>query len=207
MAMKRLLYTVGHSAHTSDRFMDLVRAQDVSAICDVRTRPYSRRSPHFNREPLRAELERHGIAYVFLGDELGGRSSDPACYENGRVDYRRVAATPAFRQCLQRLLKGIEQFNVALLCAEKDPLDCHRTLLVCRHMRSPDLSIRHILDDGSVESHESAECRLMEMVGFPQQDLFSNRNELLERAYDQHGLEIAYSIPEAGVGMPAIEAP
>lgn len=203
--MNRILYTIGHSVHTSDRFMDLVGSQDVSAICDVRSRPYSRRSPHFNRESLRAELDRHGIAYVFLGNELGGRSSDPACYENGRVDYCRVAATLAFRQGLQRLLKGIEQFNVALLCAEKDPLACHRTLLVCRHLRSPDLSIRHILDDGSIESHEAAERRLIEITGLPQGDLFSDRAELLERAYDRHGLAIAYSIPETGAGVSTAE--
>lgn len=203
--MKRILYTIGHLVHTCDRFIDLVRAQEVSVICDVRSRPYSRRSPHFNRESLRAELERRAIAYVFLGDALGGRSSDPACYENGRVDYRRVATTPVFREGLQRLLKGIEQFNVALLCAEKDPLACHRTLLVCRHLRSPDLSIRHILDDGSVEPHESAERRLIEIVGLPQEDLFSDRAELLERAYDRHGQEIAYSIPEAGAGVSATE--
>ena len=203
--MARVIYTIGHSVHSFERFIELVRAQGVSAICDVRSQPYSRRSPHFNRESLHSELERQAIAYVFLGDALGGRSSDPACYENGRVDYRRVAATPAFRQGLQRLLKGIEQFNVALLCAEKDPLACHRTLLVCRHLRSPDLSIRHILDDGTVESHESAERRLLDVVGLPHGDLFSDRIELLERAYDLHGQEIAFSIAEARAGVSATD--
>ena len=204
--MTQVVYTIGHSVHSLERFLELVLAEGVSAICDVRSQPYSRRNPHFNRESLRQDLEEHAISYVFLGDMLGGRSSDPACHYHGRVDYRRIAETPIFREGMERLMKGIGQFNVALLCAEKDPLACHRTLLVCRHLRKADLSIRHILDDGSIELHESTERRLMEIAGLPPGDLFSDRAELLERAYDLHGLEIAYSVADAGAGLSAAEA-
>ena len=200
--MTRVLYTIGHSVHSLDRFLELLRVHGVSAIGDVRSQPYSRRSPHFNQEALCAELERDGIAYVFLGDVLGGRAADPRCYDHGRVDYQRVAATPGFRQGLERLTKGIEQFRVALLCAEQDPLSCHRTILVCRNMRTPDLSILHILNDGRVEPHDATELRLLQMVGLSQDDLFTDRAELLERAYDLRGQEIAYALPEA----PAAEA-
>ena len=184
--MTRVLYTIGHSVHSLERFVELLRAHGVSAIGDVRS-PYSRRSPHFNREALRTELERQGIAYVFLGDALGGRAADPDCYDHGRVDYQRVAATPAFRQGLERLAKGVEKFTVALLCAEKDPLSCHRTILVCRNMRTSDLSIRHILSDGRVEPHDATEMRLLQMVSLPQDDLFTEPADLLERACDLRG--------------------
>lgn len=191
--MNRILYTVGHSVHSGERLISLLRANGVSAVCDVRSQPYSRRSPQFNREALKAELLAHGVSYVFLGELLGGRSADPTCFEGNRVDYRKVAKTGGFRDGLVRLQKGIEQFTVGILCAEGDPLACHRTLLVCRHLRRPGLEIRHILADGRVEPHVDTERRLLSLVGLPAGDLLSRSDEMVERAYDLRGLEIAYA--------------
>ena len=113
------LYTVGHSNHPIEKFIGLLTANGINAVADVRSRPFSRRHPQFNKERLAAQLAQHGIAYVFLGKELGARSEDPACYEDGKVQYPRLAATAAFKTGIERVLAGAEKFRLALMCAEK----------------------------------------------------------------------------------------
>lgn len=166
------IYTVGHSNHSTEKFISLLTASGITAVADVRSRPFSRRHPQFNKERLAAALAQCGIAYVFLGKELGARSEDPTCYENGKVQYRRLAATPAFKAGIERVLAGAAKFRVALMCAEKEPLDCHRTLLVSRALEGTGASIAHILADGSVEPQERTMSRLVELVGLSKEDLF-----------------------------------
>lgn len=149
------IFTIGHSNHPVGRFIDLLRGHGIGALADVRSTPYSRRHPQFGREKLAASLRDAGIAYVFLGDALGGKQ--------GR-SHAQVAATPEFRAGLERLREGAVRHRVAFMCAEKEPLDCHRTLLVARHLKAPDLAIRHILADGSVEAHEAVERRLVKKM-------------------------------------------
>ena len=150
------LFTIGHSSHAAEYFVGLLVQHKITAICDVRSFPMSRRNPQFNRETLKPFLKKNGIAYVFLGKELGARSDDPRCYENGRVQYHRLAETRTFYEGLARVRRGLHDYRVALMCAERDPITCHRMVLVCRYLRSPGLSIGHILSDGSVESHCAA---------------------------------------------------
>lgn len=192
--MSQKLFTIGHSIHSLPQFLDLLNKHQISAVCDVRSTPYSRLHPHFNREPLRQELKRHNIAYVFLGEELGGRSSDASCYDaEGRVQYDRIVGTDAFRRGLGRVREGLKNYRIALMCSEKDPLTCHRTILVCRHLRKErDLSILHILEDGQAEPHEESERRLLKLARMEQGDLFKSFHEQLEEAYDHQGQRIAY---------------
>ncbi len=192
--MSQKLYTVGHSIHPLPQFLDLLKKHQISAICDVRSTPYSRLHPHFNRELLRQELKRHNITYVFLGEELGGRSSDASCYDaEGKVKYDWIADTEVFRRGLGRVREGMKNYRVALMCAEKDPLTCHRTILVCRHLRrESDLSILHILEDGQTEPHEESEMKLLKLARMEQGDLFKSFQEQLEEAYDHQGRRIAY---------------
>ena len=192
--MTQFLYTIGHSIHSLSQFLDLLKRHQITAVCDVRSTPFSRLHPHFNRESLRNELKRSNIAYVFLGKELGGRSSDASCYDaDGRVRYDRIAESEGFRQGLVRIFEGTKTHRIALMCAEKDPLSCHRTILVCRHLRNQqDLSILHILDDGQTEPHEDSERRLLRLARMDQGDLFKSLQEQLEEAYDHQGRRIAY---------------
>ena len=155
-----MLYTVGHSNHPIDKFLDLLTGNGISAIADVRSQPFSRRFPQFNKERLAASLSACGIAYVFLGQELGARSHDESCYEDGQVQYQRLAATPLFKHGIDRVLTGAGKFRVALMCAEKEPLDCHRTLLISRALEQRGASITHILADGSVETQAQTMTRL-----------------------------------------------
>lgn len=189
--MHRTLLTIGHSTHPLDVFVDLLKKHEVEAICDVRSVPYSQFNPQFNRESLKKALERERIAYVFLGKELGARSDNPEAYIEGRVQYNYLADEPTFLKGLDRLRNGIARYRVALMCAERDPLTCHRTILVCREMRSASLAIEHILADGSIETGRAAEKRLMTMTGL-EPDMFHNEQDCIERAYDKQADAIAY---------------
>jgi uncharacterized protein (DUF488 family) len=192
--MERTLFTIGHSTHTIDHFLGLLKRHQIGAVCDVRSTPYSQRNPQFNREPIKEALQDVGLAYVFLGKELGARSDNPACYIKGKVQYSHLAAEPIFREGLRRLQDGIERYRVALMCAERDPLTCHRTILVCRALRSPGLTIEHILADGSIETNQAAEMRLMSILNI-QPDMIHDELECIERAYESQANHIAYVIP------------
>lgn len=186
------IYTVGHSNHTLQKFFGLLQANGITAIADVRSQPFSRRNPQFNKERLAEELAQHGIAYVFLGKELGARSEDPACYQDGKVQYSRLAATAHFKAGVDRVLSGAESYRIALLCAEKEPLDCHRTLLVSRALEQRGASIAHILADGTVEGQEQTWSRLVDLTGLSKQDMFYDHSELVARACKIGEQKIAY---------------
>jgi uncharacterized protein (DUF488 family) len=188
------IYTVGHSNVSAEAFVALLRQHGITAVADVRSHPYSRYLPHFSQPALKATLREAGLHYVFLGRELGARPDDASCYVNGRAVYARIAATPLFARGLERVRQGAATERIALLCAEKDPITCHRTILVCRHLRDPELAIRHILADGTLEEHGALEQRLLRLRGLDQLDLFNPRplDQLIEEAYDRQGEEIAY---------------
>lgn len=192
--MHKTLFTIGHSTHPMEHFVALLKRHDVQAVCDVRSVPYSQHNPQFNREPLNERLRAAGVSYVFLGKELGARSDNPACYIDGKVQYNYVVDEPIFQQGLRRLRKGIEKFRVALMCAERDPLTCHRTILICREIRAPYLSIEHILADGSIETNSTAERRLMSMLDI-RPDMFHDERECIEQAYEKQASNIAYVMP------------
>ncbi len=187
----RELFTIGHSTQTWEQFLEMLTRHRITAIGDVRSSPYSARFPQYNRELLDRALKLAGIRYVFLGDELGARRTERDCYVDGVARYDRIARTAAFRAGLERVQAGVARFRLALMCAEKDPLECHRTILVCRQFRA-DMNIRHILSDGRLETHTDAETRLLAEEKVPGDDLFTPREELIAQAYDRRGGKIAY---------------
>jgi uncharacterized protein (DUF488 family) len=188
------IYTLGHSNHPIDTFLALVQRHGITLLADVRSTPYSRFNPQFRREALAASLRRIGIEYVFLGEELGARSKDRSCYEGGRVSYRKLAATELFRQGIDRLLAAATSHRLALMCAEKDPLDCHRTLLVARELVKRGVAVAHILATGEIESHTDAMARLRERLNISANDLFGDEDPD-EQAYELRGRQIAYVDP------------
>lgn len=190
------LFTIGHSVHTMERFMAMLKEHNIDTLCDVRSSPYSRFTPQFNRESLKEDLAKHRILYLYLGAELGPRSSDPDCYENGKVQYKRLVEKEIFQQGLDRLRKGINTYRIALMCAEKDPLTCHRMILICRNLRGEDILIRHILEDGSLEDNRDTEQRLMKLLKIDPADLFSSEEEQIQRAYDLQAEKVAYTLEE-----------
>ena len=187
--------TIGHSTHTLEEFIALLRRHDVTAVADVRSAPYSRFNPRFNREPFSRALEAEGIRYVPLGSELGGRSDDPACYdEDGRIRYDRVAATDSFGSGLARVVQGAARYRIALMCAEKEPLHCHRTLLVARALEREEVDVAHILADGKLEPHGETMNRLLDTRKLPREDdLSGTREEHIDTAIARQAQRFAYA--------------
>jgi uncharacterized protein (DUF488 family) len=186
------LFTIGHSTHEQSALIRLLEMHGVTAVADVRSNPFSARLPQFNQPVLDKALDEWGIRYTFLGKELGARRDEQHCYVDGQARYDRIAQTPAFGEGIKRVLNGLENYRIALLCAEKDPITCHRTILVCRHLRRAGVTINHILADGSLEPHHASETRLREQLGLHQPSLFETPEQQLEEAYDRQGLKIAY---------------
>lgn len=193
--MASTLYTIGHSNHPVERFIALLEQHDIEVLADVRSTPFSRFNPQFNRERLKQTLAARNIQYLFLGDTLGARSADPAHYENNRVSYRKLAASEPFQRGLQQLLSEAHQYRTVIMCAEKEPLDCHRTILLARAVERADVPIRHILSDGSIEEHRDVMQRLIAKLKLPQGDMFDDGQSTYDTAYDLRGASIAYSKP------------
>lgn len=147
------IWTVGHSNHSWKAFRALLEGERVETVIDVRSHPYSRFAPHFNREPLSSSLEQAGVAYYFQGEALGGRPQSPEHYDaDGHVLYGPIAERPQFHAAINNLLAAAAKQRLALLCACGKPADCHRRLLVGRVLASHGARLRHILPDGSTET-------------------------------------------------------
>lgn len=181
------VWTVGHSNHEPERFVDLLRQYGISAVADVRSEPYSRHVPQYCKDTLAGFLRLAGIAYVFLGRELGARSEDDAVFTGERVDFDKMAVSEPFRQGLDRVRSGAAQHRIALVCAEHDPLHCHRAILVGRRLRELDMPVEHIHRDGTLEPHTALEGRLLDHLGLGAGDLFTPHEEQVARAYEEHG--------------------
>ena len=187
------LFTIGHSNHPIERFLDLVQSAGITAIADVRTVPFSRRFPWFSAKRLPDHLARKGIAYVSLGDALGGRPDDPSLLRDGIADYQAMAQRDGFRAGLDRVSDGARRFRVCLMCSEREPLDCHRCLLVARALAERSMTIGHILADGTIEPHAQTEERLLALTRVDA-DLFADRQARLAEAYRRRAGTAAYRV-------------
>ena len=190
--MTKMLYTVGHSNHPIEKFIELLKVNGITAIGDVRSHPYSRYFPQYSQNAIKNLLKQNSIAYTFLGKEFGARSEDPSCYKNGKVQYERLAALPIFAEGVKRVLDGMKRYNIAFMCAEKDPLSCHRALLVGRHFYEHGIPTSHIHANALLESHEDMESRLLEACKLPEGDLFKSRSDYIHDAYLLQGDRVAY---------------
>lgn len=191
-----MLFTIGHSNHDIETFIELLKRNGVTALADVRSHPYSRYLAHFSKDALKVALSDAGIAYTFLGKEFGARSPNPACYKNGKVQYDLLAQQPEFSQGIERVREGMRKFNIAFMCAEKDPAECHRALLVARKFFEAGNEVCHILADGSLETHEHLEARLLKLWKLPEGDMFRSRAECVQHAYALQGERVAYQDEE-----------
>ena len=188
------VFTIGHSNHSFEAFSDLLRQHEIDVIADVRSTPFSRFNPHFNRNALHKMLSDNGMAYLFLGHELGGRPSDPSCYdENGRVQYNRLAKTPSFHTGVNQILKKANRRRIALMCSEKEPLNCHRTLLIAKALEERGVSVAHILADGDVENYQASLNRLIGILKLPPNgDMFRSRTDVTKEALNRWTRKMAF---------------
>ncbi|HEY7782895.1 MAG TPA: DUF488 domain-containing protein [Ktedonobacterales bacterium] len=151
------LWSIGHSNLTIERFIALLRVHAIAVLADVRTAPYSRHWPQFNREDLAHSLKDAGITYIFLGRELGGKPEDGALRgPHGLPDYDAIAATPLYQVGLARLMDLGAHGRTAFMCSEGDPARCHRERLVARGLRAAGWQVHHILGDGDIQGEVQA---------------------------------------------------
>jgi uncharacterized protein (DUF488 family) len=190
----RSILTIGHSTQTREAFLGLLRKHEVTAIADVRSVPFSRAIPLYNRNTVRDWLKEAGVAYVFLGRELGARPKDPACYVDGRVDYRRLAGTDAFRTGIRRIVDGMQRHVIAIMCAEREPTRCHRGILIARELEHIGPPVSHILGEGALESHAEMMARLVASLKLDGSLLFGTPTQRVEEAYVLQERRIAYVV-------------
>ena len=189
---QRRIYTIGHSTHRIEYFVSLLERHGIDTVMDVRSVPYRSRQPQFDRRNLIGSLRSSGIKYVFLGRSLGWRSDNPELYEDGRIKYRLLAETSVFKRGIRRVRKGSEHGNIVLMCAQEDPLDCHRTIFVARELAKKGEDVGHILSDGQVKTHDVMMEHLVKRLGLRRQmDLF-----LTERQMEKNLVDEACSIQE-----------
>ena len=197
--MAGLLFTVGHSAAELPAFLKLLNPSNVSLLVDVRSRPQSARFPHFDRIELEHALPAAGIRYLFLGEELGGRPDDPKVYRSdGLVDYRARRKSSGFRMGIERIQNELDRNCVALMCAEEDPITCHRFLMICPELTALGIEPTHIRKGAIIESQRDAEDRLLNTQKFgdvASGSLFSSdRETALEDAYAAQAEKCAFRI-------------
>ena len=169
-----MIKTIGHSNHPIGRFVDLLKSGGVEAVVDVRSTPYSRRFPQFGRERLAQTLSAAGILYRYEGAALGGKPKDGAGYD-------ALAERPDFKDALERLIVGSADTTLCLMCAEKEPLDCHRTVLVSRRLAERGVEIEHLLADGKRKPHAVLEEELLAASGEGVPDLFTTTEDRAQR--------------------------
>jgi uncharacterized protein (DUF488 family) len=196
------LFSIGHSNIAADRFIAMLRDAGANAIADVRSTPFSRFCPWFSRKNLEARLAQEGMCYLFYGDALGGRPRDAQLYRDGIADYEAMASDGEFRAGIDRLLGEAVRHRVCLMCAEREPLDCHRCLLVARSLAARGVTIGHILPDGAIEPHTATERRLLDWAaGATQSDLFiAGQDGRLAAAYRSRARAVAYRTQTAKRG-------
>lgn len=186
--------TIGHSNHAFPRFMDLLKMHHIEVVVDVRSMPWSKLYPHFRREALAATLPNHGKEYIFMGNALGGRSNDPSCLVRGRVSYAALAVSGPFQRGIFRVINAAQNRHLALMCSEQEPTDCHRTILVGRHLVQRGCEVNHILKSGDVETHAAAIQRLRTRLGI-NTNLFLGTDDLDAKAYEEQENCIAWRVP------------
>lgn len=200
----KTLFTVGHSNLEFAQFVKLLKDFSIQLLVDVRSRPQSGRFPQFSQPAFEKLLEGEGLSYLFLGEELGGRPDDPDAYlPDGRVNYRARRKSYAFGAGLERVQRELESRTLALMCAEEDPLECHRFLMICPELVASSIQPLHIRKGSLIETQEAAETRLLKSNGFG--DVAANtlfpaaRAEALEKAYDIQAGKFAFRIDPLAV--------
>ena len=190
-----VIHTIGHSNHEFVDFVSLLSLHRVTAIADVRSYPVSGRFPQFNKSEIKSRLRGAGIRYVFLGEALGARPGDMACYDKGVVDFDKVRETDLFKEGLASLRRGALDYRICLLCAERDPADCHRTWLVAQTLHDAGATIGHILADGSSLSHDAL-LRRVAGVDSGTSSLFGDDAEVLVAAARRESARVAHCLDD-----------
>ncbi len=191
--------TVGHSIYEIKDFVKLLQNNNINTIVDVRSTPYSKFAPQYNKELLKQYLKQNAICYIFMGDTLGARYEDKALlFDDGKVNFKKVQETKNFQDGIARLERGIEKgYNISLMCSEKEAFDCHRFGLISEFLSKISINVNHIYPD-KILQHKELEQKLLKKYEkkIPVVDLFNpdiSIEEQLKSAYELRNIDIAYN--------------
>lgn len=192
-----MIYTIGHSNHTVEKFLKILENNNINCICDVRSIPYSRFAEEYNRENIKEVLNKNNIEYLYLGEELGARRKEESLKTNGTVDFDKVAVDEKFLKGIERIQIGIKKgYRIALMCTEKEPLECHRTILISKKLTDIGIKVVHILPNGTLTDRQQIEKDLLEkyLPDKNQISIFETYESLdfLKEAYRRANYEIGY---------------
>lgn len=198
--MIKKIFTVGHSTHDIETFIKLIEDHKINCIVDVRSTPYSQYAPQFNEREIKLALSKRGIIYIYMGKELGARRDDNTLYIKGKLSFEKTKESDLFKKGITRLNNGLEKgYTIALMCAEKKPIDCHRCIMIGKYLADEGYEVGHILEDSSIVMQQEIDTDLIENY-FPARDqlsLFVSENRTYEDyVADAYGLkedEIAYN--------------
>ncbi len=197
------LFTIGHSQYTPEYFIKLLEKHSVNYVLDVRSTPYSRHAEQFNRESIHTFLDRNGIRYSYMGKYFGARPVELSLYNpKGYLDFEKVAQSERFNIGVENVILGLERGNkIALMCTEKNPIDCHRAIMVARAFDLKGIEVNHILSDGDIQTQRELDNRLLDMYfgDRKQLSIFNYNNvisdeEYIIQAYRKRNEEIGYRI-------------
>lgn len=189
------IFTIGYSGTEIEGFIEKLATNKIDVVCDVRSTPYSIYKPDFSRSEFRQHLNNAKIKYAFFGEQLGARPKDRNCYVGGQAKYEKIAKTPSFSKGLERLREGSKELNLALVCSEKDPIDCHRACLVCYNLVDMRDRIFHIHTDGKLEKQDQFDQRLVDLHKLAPSPLFQRPGDwenAVSEAYKKQASCIAY---------------
>jgi uncharacterized protein (DUF488 family) len=190
--MDKAIFTIGHSNLDISDFINLLLANKIELVVDVRSAPYSKLYPHFNRNPLEVSLTKNSIKYIFLGDSVGGRSNNIKDYSKGRVMYKKIAEKKEYISSINTIIQNSSKYKIVLMCSEKEPLECHRTLLISRSIETYMVKILHIHREGQIESQSEAIQRLLKIWKLDSPNLFGEDAERIDEAFTKQESKYAY---------------
>ena len=175
------IYSIGHGTKKIEDFIEELKSFNILYLLDIRSKPYSKWSPQFNQSELNETLKKHDLKYVYVGDLLGGMPEDRSCYDyNGIVIYDRIKEKDFFKEGLERLTTANEKkIDVAIMCSESDPAECHRTKLIGQELLKRGISVKHIISTGRMKTQEVVMNELTKGNGTI--DLFGNKTEFKSR--------------------------
>lgn len=190
--MENTIFTIGHSNLDIIEFINLLLANQIEFVVDVRSAPYSKLYPQFNRNALEVSLMKNSIKYLFSGDSLGGRSNDIKDFSKGRIVYKKIAEKKEYIFSINKLIQNSSKYKIALMCSEKEPLECHRALLISRSIEELTVKVLHIKRDGQIESQTEAIQRLLKIWKLDVPNLFGEDVERIEEAFARQETKYAY---------------
>jgi uncharacterized protein (DUF488 family) len=190
----KVIFTVGHSNYEPDKFIRILKNHSIEMLIDVRSAPYSKYCPQFNKDVIEQILINNGLKYLFLGSELGARPKDENCYLSGKVSFEKLKDSEPFKKGILSVLEQSSDYKLALMCSEKEPINCHRAILISRVLEQQGHTVKHIIDENELLDHKELEAQLLRKFKIEKTlfDTDSSEQLNLQEAYQQQEKMISY---------------